>query len=206
MLTQRSARFSPNGVIGDIFSEVSASEPGVDPLASGDPFGVGRCGVRRDVRSLVYQLTAFMHETSFARTCLLRVGMPCGSPAAVASPSGRLFELPDVAPRFLTLGDVADELAISKSRVYALVRGSDLPARQVDRGQWRVERSRLEQWIEQGHADTARLLEQHHATTRTTTRRCSPSQPARRSWPRRSRRLSTPARRSAAAADTASSQ
>ena len=29
------------------------------------------------------------------------------------------------------------------------------------RGQWRVERARLEQWIEQAHADTARFIEQH---------------------------------------------
>jgi excisionase family DNA binding protein len=64
--------------------------------------------------------------------------------------------------RFLTLDDVADELAISKSQVYALVRGGDLPAMKVGgRGQWRIERSRLEQWIEQTHADTVRFVEQH---------------------------------------------
>ncbi len=67
--------------------------------------------------------------------------------------------------RFLTLDDVAEELAISKSQVYALVRGGDLPAMKVGgRGQWRVERSRLEQWIEQAHADTARFIEQHPAS------------------------------------------
>jgi excisionase family DNA binding protein len=50
--------------------------------------------------------------------------------------------------RFLTLDHVADELAISRSQAYALVRNGSLPAMKVGgRGQWRVERTRLEQWI-----------------------------------------------------------
>ena len=32
------------------------------------------------------------------------------------------------------------------------------------RGQWRVERARLEQWIEQAHADTGRFVAEHQLT------------------------------------------
>lgn len=61
--------------------------------------------------------------------------------------------------RFLNLDDVAEELAISRSQAYALVRNGSLPAMKVGgRGQWRVERSRLAQWIDQAHADTKRFV------------------------------------------------
>lgn len=67
--------------------------------------------------------------------------------------------------RFLTLDDVAGELAISRSQAYALVRNGALPAMKVGgRGQWRVERVRLEQWIEQAHADTERFVTDHPFT------------------------------------------
>lgn len=67
--------------------------------------------------------------------------------------------------RFLTLDDVADELAISRSQAYALVRNGTLPAMKVGgRGQWRVERTRLEQWIEQAHVDTSRFVADHPFT------------------------------------------
>lgn len=57
-------------------------------------------------------------------------------------------------PRFLTLADVAEELAVSSSQMYALVKSGDLPAIQVGgRGQWRVERVKLEEYI-------ARMYEQ----------------------------------------------
>jgi excisionase family DNA binding protein len=56
--------------------------------------------------------------------------------------------------RFLTLTDVAEELAVSSSQMYALVKSGDLPAIQVGgRGQWRVERVKLEEYI-------ARMYEQ----------------------------------------------
>lgn len=64
--------------------------------------------------------------------------------------------------RFLSLDDVADELAISRSQAYALVRNGILPAMKVGgRGQWRVERTRLEQWIEQTHTDTSTFIAEH---------------------------------------------
>lgn len=76
---------------------------------------------------------------------------------------GRPYAAP--VARFLTLDDVAAELAISRSQAYALVRNGTLPAMKVGgRGQWRVERTRLEQWIEQSHADTAGFVAEHPFT------------------------------------------
>jgi excisionase family DNA binding protein len=50
--------------------------------------------------------------------------------------------------RFMTLTDVGNELSISPSQTYAIVRSGDLPAIQVGgRGQWRVERVKLEEYI-----------------------------------------------------------
>lgn len=61
-----------------------------------------------------------------------------------------------VGPRFLLLPDVADELNVSFSQVYALVRSGDLPAIKIGgRGQGRVERSQLEAWITRLHEETA---------------------------------------------------
>ena len=58
--------------------------------------------------------------------------------------------------RFLTLDEVADELATSRAQVYALVRSGDLPAIKLGgRGQWRVERRGLEEWLERQHRETA---------------------------------------------------
>jgi len=67
----------------------------------------------------------------------------------------------DVASRFLLLSDVAEILNISASQTYALVRRGDLPAIQVGgRGQWRVEASQLEAYIERMYAETRRSLRQ----------------------------------------------
>ena len=57
--------------------------------------------------------------------------------------------MPDPSPaRFLRLDDVADEFTITYSQAYALVRRRELPAIQVGgRGQWRVERVKLEEYI-----------------------------------------------------------
>lgn len=52
--------------------------------------------------------------------------------------------------RFLTLTDVTEELSISPSAAYHLVRSGELPAIQVGgRGQWRVEASELESYIQE---------------------------------------------------------
>ena len=58
--------------------------------------------------------------------------------------------------RFLTLADVAEILNVSAAQAYALVRSGDLPAIKVGgRGQWRVETTELERYIERGYAETA---------------------------------------------------
>ncbi|MHA7134583.1 helix-turn-helix domain-containing protein [Oerskovia turbata] len=60
-----------------------------------------------------------------------------------------------MAQRFLTLADVTEELNISAAQAYALVRSGDLPAIQVGgRGQWRVEASELEGYIQRMYAQT----------------------------------------------------
>lgn len=70
-----------------------------------------------------------------------------------------------VSPRFMTLKQVADELAISDAQVYALVRNRDLPAIKIGgRGQWRIERAKLEEYIERAYARTAKFIDEHPFT------------------------------------------
>lgn len=62
-------------------------------------------------------------------------------------------------PRFLKLTDVAEELSISMSQTYALVKSGDLPAIQVGgRGQWRVERVKLEDYIQRMYEQAAKNI------------------------------------------------
>jgi excisionase family DNA binding protein len=65
-------------------------------------------------------------------------------------------------PRFLTLTDVAEVLQTSNAQVYALVRRGELPAIRIGgRGQWRVEDSRLEDYIAQLYDDTRTYVDEH---------------------------------------------
>jgi excisionase family DNA binding protein len=65
-------------------------------------------------------------------------------------------------PRFLTLADVAEVLNISASQTYALVRSGDLEAIKVGgRGQWRVERDKLESYIGRMYDETRRFVAEH---------------------------------------------
>lgn len=64
--------------------------------------------------------------------------------------------------RFLTLADVAEILNISSSQVYALVRNKDLASVKIGgRGQYRVERDKLEEYIQRLYDDTAKYLDAH---------------------------------------------
>ncbi|MDT3438993.1 MULTISPECIES: helix-turn-helix domain-containing protein [Pseudofrankia] len=57
--------------------------------------------------------------------------------------------------RFLQLSDVAEILNISASQTYALVRSGELPAIKIGgRGQWRVERTELEAYIQRAYEQT----------------------------------------------------
>jgi excisionase family DNA binding protein len=65
-------------------------------------------------------------------------------------------------PRFLQLADVAEILNTSTAQVYALVRRGDLPAIKIGgRGQWRVEASELETYIQRLYAETKSFVHQH---------------------------------------------
>jgi excisionase family DNA binding protein len=64
--------------------------------------------------------------------------------------------------RFLTLADVADVLNISASQAYALVRNQELPAIKIGgRGQYRVERQKLEEYIARMYEQTRTFLTEH---------------------------------------------
>ena len=65
-------------------------------------------------------------------------------------------------PRFLTLADVAEVLNTSSAQVYALVRRGELPAIKIGgRGQWRVEGSRLEEYIANQYEATREYVAEH---------------------------------------------
>jgi excisionase family DNA binding protein len=68
----------------------------------------------------------------------------------------------NATPRFLQLADVAEVLNISGAQVYALVRRGELRAIKIGgRGQWRVEASELEAYIERAYADADRFVGEH---------------------------------------------
>jgi excisionase family DNA binding protein len=64
--------------------------------------------------------------------------------------------------RFMTLADVAEVLNISASQVYALVRSNQLRAIKIGgRGQWRVERDMLEDYINRMYKETSEFIAKH---------------------------------------------
>jgi excisionase family DNA binding protein len=70
-----------------------------------------------------------------------------------------------MAARFLTMKDVAEELATSESQIYHMVRSGELPAIKIGgRGQWRIERARLEEYIELKYAETAEFVKSNPLT------------------------------------------
>ena len=79
-----------------------------------------------------------------------------------AEPGGRCQTRRMAAERFLQLADVADILNISASQTYALVRSGELPAIKIGgRGQWRVEATELEAYIQRAYADTKTFIDEH---------------------------------------------
>ena len=60
--------------------------------------------------------------------------------------------------RFLTLAETAEVLNISVHQAYGLVRSGELPAIKIGgNGQWRVERSMLESFIEAKYEEARRM-------------------------------------------------
>jgi excisionase family DNA binding protein len=67
----------------------------------------------------------------------------------------------------MLLSDVAAELSVSDSQVYHMVRSGELPAIKIGgRGQWRVERAKLEEYIQHKYAETANWVAQNPLTDR----------------------------------------
>lgn len=68
-------------------------------------------------------------------------------------------------PRFLLLADVAEILNTSVAQVYALVRRDDLKAMKIGgRGQWRVQASDLEEYIDRMYAEAKQFIAEHPFT------------------------------------------
>ena len=68
-------------------------------------------------------------------------------------------------PRFLLLADVAEILNTSVAQVYALVRRKELKAMKIGgRGQWRVQASDLEDYIQRMYAEADRFIDEHPFT------------------------------------------
>jgi len=64
-----------------------------------------------------------------------------------------------MSPRFMKMEEVAEELATTVSQVYHMVRSGELPAIKIGgRGQWRIERAKLEDYIAQRYAETAEFV------------------------------------------------
>lgn len=69
------------------------------------------------------------------------------------------------SPRFMTLAEVAEVLNTTETQVYAVVRRGELPAIKIGgRGQWRVERTVLETFIDQMYAQTTTFVSEHPFT------------------------------------------
>ena len=67
-----------------------------------------------------------------------------------------------IEPRLFTIADVARYLSVSEAQVYALVRSGQLPAVKLGgRGVWRIDRQRLDDYIERLHEETKAWTEQH---------------------------------------------
>ncbi|MEX1908282.1 helix-turn-helix domain-containing protein [Janibacter sp. Y6] len=65
-----------------------------------------------------------------------------------------------MAKRFVPLSDVAETLDISAAQAYALVRSGELPAIKVGgRGQWRVELTELDAYIERMYSQTKAFVD-----------------------------------------------
>lgn len=81
-------------------------------------------------------------------------------------------EAPFVAiePRYLKLEDVATYLSVSVPQVYALVRSGDLPAVKIGgRGVWRVDRRKLDAFLDDLEAETAEWTKAHPLGSRENT-------------------------------------
>ncbi len=69
---------------------------------------------------------------------------------------------PPIEPRYLTLDAVAAYLSVSVPQVYSLVRSGELPAIKIGgRGVWRVDRNKLDDYLDQLEKETAEWAKAH---------------------------------------------
>ena len=67
-----------------------------------------------------------------------------------------------MAKRFIQLSDVSEILDISSTQAYALVRSGELNAIKVGgRGQWRLEATELESYIQRMYSETKTFVASH---------------------------------------------
>lgn len=68
-------------------------------------------------------------------------------------------------PRFLDVDAVAREFAVTKHQVYSLLKSGELPAIQIGpKRVWRIERSKIEDYIERQYAATRAAVERGEMT------------------------------------------
>jgi excisionase family DNA binding protein len=80
----------------------------------------------------------------------------------VAARQGTPQPSSEVEPRYIKLDDVAAYLSVSVPQVYALVRSGELPAIKIGgRGVWRVDRRKLDEYLERLEAETAAWAKAH---------------------------------------------
>jgi excisionase family DNA binding protein len=80
---------------------------------------------------------------------------------------GKRWQTEPMPARFLQMSDVAEELSVSMSQVYHMVRSGELPAIKVGgRGQWRIERAKLEEYIARKYDETADWVRENPLATR----------------------------------------
>lgn len=69
---------------------------------------------------------------------------------------------PQLEARYLRLEDVANYLSVSVPQVYSLVRSGDLPAIKIGgRGVWRVDRHKLDAYLDRLEQQTAEWAKAH---------------------------------------------
>ncbi|MDO4887513.1 MAG: helix-turn-helix domain-containing protein [Actinomycetaceae bacterium] len=62
--------------------------------------------------------------------------------------------------KFLTIADVAEYLNVSAGQVRTLIKSGELPAIQVGgRGQWRIEDTKLEEFVNRSYQATQRKIQ-----------------------------------------------
>ena len=80
----------------------------------------------------------------------------------------KFYPRSEMVARFHTIEEVCEILAIEKPQAYALVRSGELRAIKIGgRGQWRVENSELEAFIQRAYEQTAAQIQAEKTSSKT---------------------------------------